>query len=278
MRFFALFLGFLFATGAIVFVVAALGVGGLVYVYSKDLPDYTQLKNYEPPVMTRVHAGDGSILAEYAHERRLYLPSSAIPTQVKQAFISAEDKNFYTHHGIDPEGMVRAAMVLLQGSQAHARCLDHHPAGGEELPAHQRALVRPQDRGGPALEAPRATPIPRAASSSSTSTTSISASALTASPPPPLNYFDKSAHELTLAETAYLAGLPKGPNNYNPFRNREARDRAPQLRHRAHGRERLCVEGRWRRRQGRAADGQSCARSRPIRSPPAFSPKRCAAS
>ena len=57
------------------FVLAALAVGGLVYVYSKDLPDYSQLKNYEPPIMTRVHAGDGSLLAEYSHERRLYLPS-----------------------------------------------------------------------------------------------------------------------------------------------------------------------------------------------------------
>ena len=108
MRLIARFLGFLFATGAIVFVVGALAAGVLVYVYSKDLPDYTQLKNYEPPVMTRVHAGDGSLLAEYAHERRLYLPSYAIPPLVKEAFISAEDKNFYSHHGIDPEGMVRA--------------------------------------------------------------------------------------------------------------------------------------------------------------------------
>ena len=65
MRFVTRFFGFLFATGTLVFVVGALGVGGLIYVYSKDLPDYTQLKNYEPPIMTRVHAGDGSILAEY---------------------------------------------------------------------------------------------------------------------------------------------------------------------------------------------------------------------
>ena len=74
MRMFARFFGFVFATGALLFVIAALGVGGLIYVYSKDLPDYSQLKNYEPPVMTRVHAGDGSLLAEYSHERRLYLP------------------------------------------------------------------------------------------------------------------------------------------------------------------------------------------------------------
>ena len=105
MRLIARFFGFLFATGAIVFVVGAGAAAFMVWKYQQDLPDYTQLKNYEPPVMTRVHAGDGSILAEYARERRLYLPGAAIPALVKQAFISAEDKNFYTHNGVDPEGI-----------------------------------------------------------------------------------------------------------------------------------------------------------------------------
>ncbi len=102
MRGIARFLGFLFATGAIVFVVAAAVVAGVIWKFEQDLPDYTQLKNYEPPVMTRVHAADGSLLAEYARERRLYLPSAAIPPLVKQAFIAAEDKNFYSHRGFDP--------------------------------------------------------------------------------------------------------------------------------------------------------------------------------
>jgi hypothetical protein len=115
MRLIARFFGFLFATGAIVFVLGAIAIAGVVWKYQKDLPDYTQLKNYEPPVMTRVHAGDGSLLAEYARERRLYLPSTAIPPLVKQAFISAEDKNFYTHSGIDPEGILRAVMVMVEG-------------------------------------------------------------------------------------------------------------------------------------------------------------------
>src|SRR5271156_6482723 len=108
MKFVLRLLGFLFAAGAIVFIVGIAGVSALLWHYSKDLPDYSQLQDYEPPVMTRVHAGDGSLLAEYAHERRLYLPSSAIPPLVRQAFISAEDKNFYVHRGFDPEGMLRA--------------------------------------------------------------------------------------------------------------------------------------------------------------------------
>ena len=117
MRAIGRFLGFLFATGAIVFVLAAAGAALVIFKFEQDLPDYSQLKNYEPPVMTRVHAADGSLLAEYSRERRLYLPSSAIPDLVKQAFISAEDKNFYTHRGFDPEGILRAAVVFAQGKK-----------------------------------------------------------------------------------------------------------------------------------------------------------------
>ena len=98
MRYIAQLLGFAFTTFAIIFVVAAAAAGVTVWKFEQDLPDYTQLQNYEPPVTTRVHAGDGSVLAEYSKQRRLYLPSSAIPPLVKDAFISAEDKNFY-HHG-----------------------------------------------------------------------------------------------------------------------------------------------------------------------------------
>jgi penicillin-binding protein 1A len=110
-------IGFAFATGALLFIVAAAVFAGAVWKYEQDLPDYTQLKNYEPPVMTRVHAADGSLLAEYSRERRLYLPSAEIPDLVKEAFISAEDKNFYSHWGVDPEGIVRAGIIYFQGSR-----------------------------------------------------------------------------------------------------------------------------------------------------------------
>src|SRR5579872_3787031 len=117
MRGIARFIGFVFATGAILLVVGLAAAWAVVGIYSKDLPDYSQLQNYEPPVMTRVHAGDGSLLAEYFHERRLYLPSAAIPPLVKEGFIAAEDKNFYVHRGFDPEGIIRAALVFMQGSK-----------------------------------------------------------------------------------------------------------------------------------------------------------------
>src|ERR1700686_3890197 len=109
MRLLLRFLGLLFAAGTILFIVGVAATAGLLWHFSKDLPDYSQLQDYEPPVMTRVHAADGALLAEYAKERRLYLPIQAIPKLVTNAFISAEDKNFYEHGGIDYSGMARAA-------------------------------------------------------------------------------------------------------------------------------------------------------------------------
>src|ERR1700710_2253983 len=101
MRFLVRFLGFLFAAGTVVFLVGVAATAGMIWHYSKDLPDYSQLQDYEPAVMTRVHASDGALLAEYSKERRLYIPIQAVPKLVTSAFIAAEDKNYYEHGGID---------------------------------------------------------------------------------------------------------------------------------------------------------------------------------
>ena len=92
---------------------AAMGVlAGIFYVYSitRDLPSVEALQNYSPPVTTRVYAGNGTVLGEYARESRIFIPASFIPKLVSQAFTSAEDRNFYTHPGIDPSGILRAAI------------------------------------------------------------------------------------------------------------------------------------------------------------------------
>ncbi len=216
MRFLARFLGLIFATGTIVFVVGAAAAGMVIWKYEKDLPDYTQLKNYEPPVMTRVHAGDGSVLAEYSRERRLYLPSSAIPALVKEAFISAEDKNFYTHNGVDPEGIVRAGLVLLEGGR--------HVQGASTITqqvAKNFLLTNERSFDRKIKEALLSLRIESAYSKEKIlelylneiylglGNYGVAAAAL--------NYYGKSVHELTVAEVAYLAALPKGPNNYQPF-------------------------------------------------------------
>lgn len=221
LRLIARFFGFAFATGTILFVLGAAVAAGLVWHYQQDLPDYTQLQNYEPPVMTRVHAGDGSLIAEYARERRLYLPSTAIPPMVKQAFISAEDKNFYTHNGIDPEGIARAVVIMVQGSKrVQGASTITQQVAKNFLLGNERSFERK------IREALLSFRIEAAYSKErilelylneiylGLGNYGIAAAAL--------NYYGKAVQELTLSEAAYLAALPKGPNNYHPFRYRDA--------------------------------------------------------
>ncbi len=159
MRLLVRFMGFLFAAGTVVFLVGVAAAAGLIWHYSKDLPDYSQLQDYEPPVMTRVHASDGALLGEYSKERRLYLPIQAVPKMVINAFLAAEDKNFYEHGGIDFHrhgARGRAVRAELRFQPPAAGRLHHHPAGREELPADQRSVVHPQDQGSLAGDADRA--------------------------------------------------------------------------------------------------------------------------
>src|SRR6266566_3064166 len=114
MRLLLRFMGWVFAGGTIVFLVGVAATAGLLWHFSKELPDYSQLQDFEPAVMTRVHASDGSLLAEYARERRLYIPIQAVPKLVINAFIAAEDKNFYEHNGIDFQGIMRAGLFFVQ--------------------------------------------------------------------------------------------------------------------------------------------------------------------
>ena len=92
-------------------------VGGVLFVfykYGQALPDYRQLADYEPPVMTRVHAGDGRLLAEFAKEKRVFIPIKAMPKQLINAFLAAEDKNFYSHSGVDFLGIGRAILINIK--------------------------------------------------------------------------------------------------------------------------------------------------------------------
>ena len=102
------FLGWLFGFLAFVGLVGVAVVGYMVWNISRDLPDYTVLKNYAPPITTRVYAGDGTLLTEFARERRLFQPIETVPKRVVEAFISIEDKNFFTHGGIAFDSIIRA--------------------------------------------------------------------------------------------------------------------------------------------------------------------------
>src|SRR6516162_2198484 len=223
MKLFFRFLGWVFAGGTIVFCAGATAVAGLLWHFSKELPDYSQLQNYEPAVMTRVHAADGSLLAEYAKERRLYLPIQAIPKLVLNAFIAAEDKNFYEHNGIDVSGIARAFVAYAKNYGSGRR-----PQGASTITqqvAKNFLLSNELSLSRKVKEALLAMKIERTLSKEKILELyvneiylGVSAYGVAAAS---LLYFDKSVHELTIPEAAYLAALPKGPNNYNPYRNHD---------------------------------------------------------
>jgi penicillin-binding protein 1A len=217
--FFLRFLGFAFAAGMIVFVAAAGVAGFLLWKTSKDLPDYETLAKYEPPVMTRIHANDGSLIAEFARERRIYVPYTAIPELVIQAFTSAEDKDFFRHGGLDLQGIIRAAVTnLISGRKEGASTITQQVAKNFLLSSQQT-----MDR--KLKEAILAVRIERTFTKEQilalylnqiylgAGAYGIAAAAQT--------YWDKSLPELTIADCAYLATLPKAPSSYNPFKNPE---------------------------------------------------------
>ncbi len=213
-------LGFIFTTGAILFVIAAAVGGAVIWKFQQDLPDYSQLKNYEPPVMTRVHAADGSLLAEYSRERRLYLPGPAIPQLVKNAFISAEDKNFYTHSGFDLDGIVRAGLVFLQGQKRvqGASTITQQVAKNFFLSPERSVSRKIRElllsiRIESAYSKDKILELYLNEIYLGRGNYGVAAAAL--------GYFDKSVHELTVAEVAYLAALPKEPSALDPFKDHE---------------------------------------------------------
>jgi penicillin-binding protein 1A len=223
MRLLLRLMGFLFAAGTILFLVGVAATAGLIWHFSKDLPEYSQLQDYEPPVMTRVHASDGSLLGEYSKERRLYLPIQAVPKLVINAFLAAEDKNFYEHGGIDYFGMARAALAYAQNFGSNKR-----PQGASTITqqvAKNFLLTNEVSFTRKIKEALLAMRIERAYSKDKILELylneiylGLGAYGIAAAS---LVYFDKSVNELTVAEAAYLAALPKAPSTLHPVKNHD---------------------------------------------------------
>jgi penicillin-binding protein 1A len=224
MRIIKLFFG-IFVVFGLVMTVLGGGLAALAYWhFSRGLPDYKQLASYEPPIVTRVHAGDGRLLAEYASERRVFVPIAAIPPRVIDAFLAAEDKNFYSHPGIDPLSMLRAAVTdvarLGSGRRPSGASTITQQVAKNFLLTNELSLERK------VKEALLAMRIEQALSKDRIlelylneiylggGAYGIAAAAL--------NYFNKPLDELTISEAAFLGALPKAPNNYNPQRFPEA--------------------------------------------------------
>ena len=206
---------------------ALLGGAGVLFIfyhYGRDLPDYRQLADYEPPTVTRLHAGDGRLLVEYATEKRVYVPVQAIPRRVVNAFLSAEDKNFYSHPGVDFISVARAIVTNVVNLGR-----DRRPVGASTITqqvAKNFLLTNEVSMTRKVKEAILAFRIERAFDKDRIldlylneiylgfGSYGVAAAAL--------NYFNKSLDELSVAEAAYIAALPKAPNNYHPIRRPEA--------------------------------------------------------
>jgi penicillin-binding protein 1A len=216
------FLGFLFASGVLVFLAASAVGGYLFWKAAQDLPSYESLARYEPPVMTRIHAHDGSLIAEYARERRIYVPINTVPKLVIGAYLSAEDRRFYEHGGLDFVGIARAVYKMVEDKargrsrRAEGASTITQQVAKNFLLSSDRTLERKLK------EAILAIRIERAYSKDKIlelylneiylglGSYGVAAAAL--------NYFNKELKDLTIEEAAYLAALPKAPNNYHPFR------------------------------------------------------------
>jgi len=205
-------------------VIVVAGVVYLFFYYGRDLPDHRQLATYEPATMTRVHAGDGRLVAEYATEKRVFVPIGAMPKRVVDAFLSAEDKNFYDHFGIDPIS-VAGALIQNIGNFGSDKRLVGASTITQQV-AKNFLLTNETSMERKFKEAILAIRIEDTLSKNRIlelylneiylgyRSYGVAAAAF--------NYFNKSLDELNLAEAAYLAALPKAPNNYHPTKKYDA--------------------------------------------------------
>ncbi|MGC9953473.1 MAG: penicillin-binding protein 1A [Rhizomicrobium sp.] len=215
-------------SAAVLLIVSSLAVVIYIWSVTRDLPSVEALQNYTPPVTTRVYAGDGTLIGEYARERRIFVPIAFVPKLVIEAFTSAEDRNFFNHPGIDPSGMLRAAIKdigkVVQG---------HRPEGASTI---TQQVARNFLLNSDVKFSRKIREVVLALRIDATYTKEkilelylneinlgqnsygVAAAAL--------NYFDKSLDDLDIADVAFLASLPKAPSHYDPrFHYQAAVDR-----------------------------------------------------
>lgn len=218
------FLSILVSLALLVAILGTAGVLAAFWHYGRDLPDYRQLADYEPAITTRVYAGDGRLLEEYAVERRSFVPIESIPERVIHAFVSAEDKTFFSHFGLDPTGVARAVLTNIRNLGSGRR-----PVGASTITqqvaknfllTNEVSIERKIKEAILALRIERAFPKEHILELYLNEiylgfgSYGVAAAAV--------NYFGKGLDELSIAEAAFLAALPKAPNNYNPRRYPDA--------------------------------------------------------
>ena len=220
-RFVGSFFGAIFTAVTLGLVFGALTIGAIFYMYSYDLPSHESLSQYAPPTISRIYSGEGQIIDEFARERRLFVPAEDIPDLVKNAFVAAEDQNFYTHKGYDPQGMAAALIDAVKSGGRNVR-------GASTITQQvMKNFLLSSDRTGERKikELILASRIEKTLSKDKIlelylneiflgqNSFGVAAAAQT--------YFNKSLVELTPGEAAYLATLPKAPSDLHPVRNKD---------------------------------------------------------
>ncbi len=221
-RFILSFFGAIFTLLTNGAVMGALIVGGIFYVYGRDLPNHEQLRTYAPPTVSRIYSTEGRIIDEFAQERRLFTPIEEIPDVVKHAFISAEDKNFYQHAGFDMRGIAAAAYEAFESRGQNLRGASTIPqqlvkniflSSDQSAERKIRELIL-SVRLVNTLSKDDILEIYLNEIDLGFLSFGVTASAQT--------YFNKNLVDLTPEEAAYLAALPKSPYGYHPVLNRDA--------------------------------------------------------
>ncbi len=214
----------LLIAGLVLGVIALIAVWVYFAALGRDVPSIAKLKQYEPPITSRVHAGDGTLIAEFADQHRVFVPYESIPEHVVQAFVAAEDKNFFTHDGLDYVGITRGAVNTAKNKITGSGGMQGGSTITQQV-AKNMLLTKDQNIERKAKEAIVAQRIEQEFTKGQILELYLNeiylggqsygvASAA-------LNYFNKSLTELDLAEAATLASLPKFPGRVNPYTNPE---------------------------------------------------------
>ena len=196
---------------------------GILWNFSNNIPDYKFLKNYKPPVSSKVYSGNGSLVADFSKEKRIFVPYRAIPKNVINSFLSAEDKNFFSHPGVDAKGVLRATINNIQNIMTSKR-LEGASTITQQV-AKNFLLTNEVSINRKIKEAILAFRIERALTKERILELYLNqiylGSGAYGVAAASLQYFDKSIKELNYDEAALLAALPKAPSKYNPYRNIE---------------------------------------------------------
>ncbi|MFY2824835.1 penicillin-binding protein 1A [Ruegeria sp. MALMAid1280] len=220
-RFILSVFGAIFSLVTLGIFMAALVIGAVFWMYGRDLPSHESLAQYKPPTISRIYSGEGQLIDEFAQERRLFTPSEEIPDLVKQAFISAEDKNFYSHQGYDPRGIIAAGVEAVKSKGENVRgastitqqVMKNFLLSGDRRAERKIKEIILATRLEDTLDKEQILELYMNEIFLGQNSYGVTAAAQT--------YFNKTLQELAPHEAATLAAMPKAPSDYHPVRQKE---------------------------------------------------------